>query len=296
MRVVAVTPGGRSAARTSAGLELGGLQSLDALGEAGVVIVPTWPDPTVAPSDDLLAALRCAYDDGATLMGLCLGAYVLGYAGLLDQRRAITHWRWLDDFARRFPRTAVDDGSLYVDEGRIITSAGTAAGLDACLHYVRREWGAAAAAAIARRMVIAPHRAGNQNQFAEPEVSRSNDATIAVVQERALGALQAGVTVNDLARWYGTSRRTFDRDFRSATGQSPLQWLLHQRILRAQRLLESTTLSVEEIAHQAGFSSAVALRPQFRRMLAVSPQQYRDGFGLHTADRTEAASSPQSSV
>lgn len=278
LRVAVAAIDGRSRLRTTAGLALSGFSHLDVVAEAGVVIVPTWPDPAVEPPEQLVAALRDAVDAGATVMGLCLGAYVLGYAGLLDGRRAITHWHWMSDFTRRFPSVRIDDTSLYVDEGRVITSAGTAAGLDACLHYVRREWGASAASAIARRMVVAPHRAGNQNQFVEPEPARIGDTSIAAVQSQALECLSDSIGVGQLAAWYGTSRRTFDRDFRSAVGQSPLQWLVHQRILRAQRLLETTDLTVEEIAHQVGFSSAVTLRPHFRRVLGTSPQRYRDAF------------------
>lgn len=265
---------------TTAGLSLSGLRDLAALDEAAVVVVPTWPDPERPPSEELVAALRRAEQDGATVMGLCLGAYALGYAGLLDGCRALTHWRLLADFAARFPAARVETGGLYVDEGGVITSAGTAAGLDACLHYVRREWGAQAAAAIARRMVVAPHRSGNQNQFVQPEPIRSPGASIALVQEKALGRLADGLTVDMLASWYGTSRRTFDRDFTAAAGVSAGSWLIRQRVIAAQRLLEATALSIEEIAHRCGFSSAVSLRPHFRRALGVAPQQYRESFRM----------------
>lgn len=263
---------------TTAGLSLSGHSDLSALEDAGVVIIPTWPDPQQPPSTELVEALRNAEATGATVMGLCLGAYALGYAGLLDGRRAITHWRLLADFARRFPRTRVDESGLYVDEGSIITSAGTAAGLDACLHYVRREFGADAAAAIARRMVVAPHRSGNQNQFVQTEPSRPSGTSIAGIQERALSNLVQPLSVGLLASWYGTSRRTFDRDFTAAAGTSAAQWVIHQRVYTAQRLLETTDLSVEMVAHRSGFTSATALRPNFRRILGLGPQQYRDAF------------------
>ncbi|MFT4307164.1 MAG: helix-turn-helix domain-containing protein [Microbacterium sp.] len=263
---------------TTAGLSLSGLSGLDAADEASVVVVPTWPDPQTRPSDDLVTTLRRAEEGGATVMGLCMGAYALGYAGLLDGRRAITHWRVLSDFTSRFPRVLVDDSGLYVDEGSVITSAGTAAGLDACLHYVRREWGAEAAAAIGRRMVVAPHRSGNQNQFVQLEPPRPVGASISAVQERAVQRLGESVTVADLATWYGTSRRTFDRDFAAATGTSAAQWLIRQRVIVAQRLLETTDLAVEAVAHRSGFSSATALRPNFRKILGLAPQQYRAAF------------------
>ncbi|GAA0433882.1 GlxA family transcriptional regulator [Leifsonia naganoensis] len=276
LRVVAVSEADTSA--TTGGLSLTGLSGLGAADDAGVVIVPNWPDPESRPSDALVAVLKRAVDDGATVMGLCSGAYALAYAGILDGHRAITHWRWVHDFANRFPNTVVDDSGLYVDEGNIITSAGTAAGLDACLHYVRREWGSAAANAIARRMVTAPHRHGSQNQFAQPEPLRSASPTIAAIQERVIANLPRALTVDDLARWYGTSRRTLDRDFTATVGQSAMQWILRQRVLTAQELLETTTLTVEQVAHRTGFSSATALRPAFRNALGISPQQYRQAF------------------
>lgn len=285
LRVTVATPGGTDRASTTAGLSLSGLRGLEVLDEAGVVILPSWPQPAMEPPDDLLGAVRSAYEAGATLMGLCLGAYVLAYAGLLDGRRALTHWHWMSDFQQRFPEVRLHQSSLYVDEGRIITSAGTAAGLDACLHYVRREWGANAASAIARRMVVAPHRPGSQNQFIEPEVSAGTEPSIAAVQARALESLNTAVEIDQLAGWYGTSRRTFDRDFRAAAGQSPLQWLIHQRVLLAQRLLETSDLSVEAIAHSVGFTSAMAMRPSFRRHLGVTPSQYRESF--HSGPQNE---------
>lgn len=278
LHAVAVSAEQRRKTTTTAALTLSGLADLDVLAEAGVIVVPTWSKPETPPSAAMTEALRDAVAEGATVMGLCLGAYALGHAGLLDGRRAITHWRWLDDFAQRFPKARVDNSSLYIDEGTIITSAGTAAGLDACLHYIRREWGAEPAAAVAKRMVVAPHRSGNQNQFAEPAPPRLDSSSIAAIQQQALEMPVAGLVVDDLVAWYRTSRRTFDRDFRAATGQSPLQWLLHQRVFAAQQLLETTALSVEQIARHVGFSSAISLRPHFRRVLGVSPQQYRQAF------------------
>ncbi|PWJ52955.1 transcriptional regulator, AraC family with amidase-like domain [Quadrisphaera granulorum] len=295
LRVAVTTTADQQQIRTTAGLVVSGFSPLAVVDTAGVVIVPTWPDPAAVPPVELVEALHRAVEEGATVMGLCMGAYALGHAGLLDGRRATTHWHWMADFSRRFPGTRADETSLFVDEGSVITSAGTAAALDACLHHVRREWGAASANAIARRMVVAPRRAGTQRQFVDPEPVRADVAPIAAVQERALAALAEGVVVDDLARWYGTSRRTFDRDFRAAVGESPLQWLLHQRVLRAQQLLESSDLSVEEVAHRTGFSSAVALRPHVRRVLGVSPQRYRESFA-QTVPPTERSTAQHSTA
>ncbi|MFT4042540.1 MAG: helix-turn-helix domain-containing protein [Gordonia sp. (in: high G+C Gram-positive bacteria)] len=314
LRAIPIATGPDETVDTTGGLRLGGLAKLSEAQHAGVVIVPTWADPATPPGPAVIETLREAESDGATVMGLCLGAYALAYAGLLDGRRALTHWHWQDDFTRRFPAIHSPDSrvpdshspdsrahdsaaagtGLYIDEGRIITSAGAAAGIDACLHYVRREWGAAAAAAIAKRMVVAPHRSGTQRQFTAFDLHRPGESGIGSVQERALAHPIATVTVPMLVRWYGTSRRTFDRDFRAATGQSPLQWLIYQRVLTAQRLLETTTLDIEMVANQAGFASAISLRPHFRRALGISPQAYRHSFGATGA--TRAAPSDRSAL
>jgi transcriptional regulator GlxA family with amidase domain len=272
--VAGASPG---AVPTTAGLTVAAPYDLAVLPTAGLVIVPTWPDPHRAPDADLVEALRSAYDAGAIVLGLCLGTFVLAAAGLLDGRRATTHWRHTALLAERYPQIEVDAAALYVDEGQVVTSAGTAAGLDACLHVVRREHGAEAAAAIARRMVVAPHRAGGQSQFIRPPDDEAA-GRFAEVLEWATKHLGESLGVDDLQHRAGLSRRSFDRRFREEVGTSPLQWLLHQRILAAQRLLESTSLSVDEIAGRCGFSTAVSLRPQFRRIVGTSPRAYREAF------------------
>lgn len=252
---------------------------LDALNEAGVVIVPSWRDPAEPPVGPVLDALRAAHADGAMIVGLCLGAFVLAAAGLLDGRRAVTHWLYAPTLAAEYPHVQVDASALFVDEGDVLTSAGTAAGVDACLHLVRRTHGAAAAAVIARRMVVPPQRSGGQAQYIEQPLSnRPAGSELATVLTYALEHLHEGLDIDSLARRAHLSRRSFDRQFRALTGTSALKWLLHQRILRAQHLLECTDLPINAVAHHVGLATGVSLRPHFRRILGVSPQAYRDTF------------------
>ncbi|MGW4126064.1 GlxA family transcriptional regulator [Nocardia sp. NPDC004711] len=269
---------------TTGGLRLHAPYGLDALGRAGVVIVPGWPDPEADPPASVLDAIRAAHADGAVTVSLCMGAFVLAAAGLLDGRRAATHWVHAPTLAARYPSIRVDPQVLYIDDGDVITSAGTAAGLDACLHVVRRLWGTEAAATIARRMVVPPHRSGGQAQyFDQPltDIDHDDDLTAAITY--ALTHLDEPITIDTLARAAGHSRRSFDRHFRARAGISPLQWLLHQRILHARRLLETTDLSIDTIATQVGFTNAIALRPHFRRLLDTTPQHYRNTYrGTHT--------------
>ena len=274
----------RRNATTTAGVVLGRLRPLSAMDEAGMVIVPTWRHPAEPAPPRLLDALRRAHQDGAIVVGLCLGAFVLAAAGLLDGRRATTHWRWTGLFQEKFPQVRLDPSVLYVDEGKVITSAGTAAGLDACLHLLRRERGAREAAAVARRMVVSPHRAGGQAQFIDSMgLGRATEGPMGELLAWAIRHLDKQITVEQMARRLNTSRRSFDRQFRAVAGVSPLQWLLHQRVLAAQQLLETTDLGIDAVAHKVGFATAVSLRPHFRRTVGVSPQQYRQAFGTTTA-------------
>ncbi|MGI5238050.1 GlxA family transcriptional regulator [Dactylosporangium sp. CA-139066] len=266
---------------TTAGIAITPPHPLAALDEAGVVIVPGWRIPGGAPvAPEVLATVRRAHAEGATVVGLCLGSFVLAEAGVLDGRRATTHWRHLDTFAARFPEVSVVGDVLYVDEGPIVTSAGSAAGLDACLHLLRRDHGPEVANAAARTLVVAPQRAGGQAQFVEHPVPRlpAGDA-VADAMRFALDRLgEPGLDVNALAAAVHLSRRTFDRRFRQATGCSPLQWLLTQRVLRAQHLLSTTDAGIDAVARASGFADGVALRPHFRRAVGVPPQTYRAGF------------------
>jgi transcriptional regulator GlxA family with amidase domain len=277
VRPVAGEPG---RLRTTAGIEVIAPHDLAALDDAAVVIVPSWRDPAQRPPRPALAALTAAHAGGATVVGLCLGAFVLAAAGILDGRRAATHWRYAAALASQYPDVRVDASVLFVDDGDVLTSAGTAAGIDACLHLVRRRFGAGIANAIARRMVVPPQRAGGQAQYIDrPLPADQAGDPLGDVLGYALRHLDdPGLDVDALATQAVMSRRSFDRRFRQATGSSALQWLLTQRIIRAQHLLEATDLGVDAVARKVGFASGIALRPHFRRMVGVAPQAYREAF------------------
>ncbi|WP_037606310.1 helix-turn-helix domain-containing protein [Streptacidiphilus rugosus] len=249
----------------------------DQLERADLVAVPAYAIRAEYPPE-LLDALRAAHARGAQLLTVCSGAFVLADAGLLDGRRCTTHWRHAEEFSRRFPLARIDPDVLYVDDGQIITSAGTAAGIDAALHLVRRELGSEAATAIARRMVVPPQREGGQRQFIVqpvPErVAESLQPLLAWLSER----LDTDHSVAEMARRAHMSERTFARRFLAETGTTPGRWLAAQRVLHARRLLEQSPLTVEEIARSAGFQTAAMLRHHFRRAVGVSPADYRRSF------------------
>ncbi|MEV1147592.1 helix-turn-helix domain-containing protein [Micromonospora sp. NPDC049799] len=258
---------------------------LDDLAAAATVIVPGVPDVTVAPSPALVAALRRAHRDGARVMSICSGAFALAGAGLLDGRRATTHWRYAPLLARRHPRVRVDPDVLYLDDGDILTSAGSAAGLDLCVHVVRRDHGAAIANAVARRLVIPPHRDGGQAQFVEAPVAVDpDDDRIAGSIDWALAHLTEPLTVARLARQAHMSPRTYLRHFARATGTSPIRWLVDQRVRASLALLEETDAPVEEVAAAVGFDSPVTYRHHFGRAMRTSPSAYRRAFRAR-ADR-----------
>ncbi|GIG57425.1 AraC family transcriptional regulator [Longispora fulva] len=225
-----------------------------------------------------VAAFRAAAERGALVAGHCVGAFLLATAGLLDGRRATTHWRFADRLAARFPGVDVRADQLYVDEGRVLTGAGAAAGLDMCLHLIRREHGAAVAALIARELVVPPHREGGQAQYAAVAMPAAGGDPLAEVLDWACGQLHRALSVDDLARRALLSRRTFIRRFRAMTGVSPGAWLIGQRLRRAEELLESTDLPMDEVAHQVGYASAAVLREQFVRRRGVPPSTYRRTF------------------
>ena len=266
--------------RTNQGFWIDGVRSLAALDRANTIVVPAWAgDASNEPSDTTIAALRRAHRRGARLMSVCSGAFALAHAGLLNGRRATTHWMYTDRLAHRFPAIDVDPNVLYVDEGQVLTSAGTAAGIDLCLHVVRLDHGVEVANAVARRMVVPPHRDGGQAQFVEAPVQADDgNDPLAATLDWALEHLDEPLTVETMARRALTSPRTFARRFRAVTGTTPLQWLLRQRILQAQRLLESSDLPVELVAQRCGFGSASVLRTHFKRMLDTSPLSYRRTF------------------
>jgi transcriptional regulator GlxA family with amidase domain len=266
---------------TTAGVMITAPWSPASLAGAELVIVPGWRlpgGPPIRPA--ILDLLRRAHDNGATVVGLCLGAFVLAEAGLLDGRRATTHWRYLAALSAEHPAIEVVDDALYVDEGTVVTSAGSAAGLDACLHLLRRDHGPDVANTAARALVVAPQRAGGQAQFIERPVPqlRAGDA-VGDAMRHALERLEdVTLDVDRLAAAVHLSRRTFDRRFRETTGSSPLRWLLQQRVLRAQHVLSTTDLDIDAVARACGFTDGVALRPHFRRLVGVPPQSYRASF------------------
>lgn len=274
-----VCGGERGRVGTSIGFGLTGLHGLGSLARAGMVIVPSWRDPGELPPAPLVRALREAYGRGATIVGLCLGSFVLAAAGLLDNRRATTHWLWADDLARRYPQVMVDRDVLYLDEGQIVTSAGGAAGIDCCLHLLRRIHGAEIASRVARRMVVPPHRQGGQAQFIEmPLRETTAPDRMAQLLEWVLAHLDLPHSLDTLAERACMSRRTFTRRFRQVTGTSVGEWLLGQRLARAQRLLETTGKPIDRVAEEAGFGSAAALRLHFTRSFLIPPARYRREF------------------
>ncbi|MBB4892248.1 transcriptional regulator GlxA family with amidase domain [Streptomyces olivoverticillatus] len=265
--------------RTTGGLELTAPYGLEALSRAGTVVVPAWRSITQPPPAAALDALRRAHEEGARIVGLCTGAFVLAAAGLLDGRPATTHWMYAPTLAKRYPSVHVDPRELFVDDGDVLTSAGTAAGIDLCLHIVRTDHGADAAGALARRLVVPPRRSGGQERYLDRSLPEEIGADpLAEVVAWALEHLHEQFDVETLAARAYMSRRTFDRRFRSLTGSAPLQWLITQRVLQAQRLLETSDYSVDEVAGRCGFRSPVALRGHFRRQLGSSPAAYRAAY------------------
>jgi transcriptional regulator GlxA family with amidase domain len=274
-RVCAERPG--VPLRTSIGIPLVPELGLDALHDADLVAVPACDIREDYPPA-VLDALRAAADRGSTLLSVCSGAFLLGAAGLLDGRRCTTHWRHADELLSRFPKALVDPDVLYVDDGDVITSAGTAAGIDACLHLVRRELGAGPAAAIARRMVVPPQREGGQRQYVELPIPECTGDSLQPVLTWMLEHIAGEHTVSALARRAQLSERTFARRFVAETGTTPHRWLSMQRVLLARQLLEETSLGIDEVAERTGFGSAALLRHHFHRVVGVAPTDYRRTF------------------
>lgn len=277
-RVCAAEP---SPLTTSAGFSIATRQGLSALRQADTIIVPSWRDPQERPPEALLQALVTAHRRGAMIVGLCLGAYVLAEAGLLAGKKATTHWAFAVDFARRYPTVSVHADVLYVEDEGLLTSAGTAAGIDCCLYLVRQRWGAEAANRIARRLVMPPHRQGGQAQYVEQPVPTSaKDARMAELMDWVRENLDQAHTLDSLADRAAMSRRTFTRHFRQLTGMTVGEWLLAERLALGQRLLETTDHSVDAIADLAGLGTSASLRQHFRATFGVSPTAWRQTFRL----------------
>jgi transcriptional regulator GlxA family with amidase domain len=264
-----------------AGFTLTTPHGLETLRWADSIIVPAAPKPldTREPSAEVVAALRGAHARGARVASLCSGAFVLAAAGLLDGRRATTHWMFAELFREMFPAVELDPSVLYVGSDGVYTSAGTAAAIDLCLQLVRLDHGADVANIVARRMIVSPHRDGGQAQYVETPVPKvAAEDPLAAVMAWTVAHLDRELSVEELARRAFMAPRTFARRFRAATGSTPLQWLLQQRVVLAQRLLEATDLPIDVVAHRAGFGSGPNLRQHFGRLVGTSPLVYRRRF------------------
>lgn len=264
--------------RGEGGISVRGNPDVRRLRRAQTIVIPGWRTLEQPPSPALCAELRRAHARGAKLFSICSGAYVLAYAGLLNGRRATTHWLYADDFRARFPSVQLDTAPLYIDDNRIITSAGSAAGIDAGLHLIRREFGVRVANLIARRMVVPPHRDGGQAQYIEAPVATVEASTISQALAWATARLHEPFTIAAWARASAMSPRSFFRHFVEATGTTPLRWLQHARLVRARSLLEAQTMSLDVVAEASGYRSLETFRAAFRANAGVAPAAYRARF------------------
>lgn len=268
------------AMRATGGLRFsvdGGLELMD---QASTIIVPGWRSIDAPVPEALIKRLQDAHGRGARILSFCSGAFVLAEAGLLAGKRATTHWRYVDELRRRYPSIIINPDVLYVDEGDILTAAGTASGLDLCLHLIRRDFGPKAANLVARRLVVPTHRDGGQAQYMRQAIQPVRDGSrIATLLDYLRESLEEEHTVNSLAQRVHMSHRTFLRRFEDATGTTPARWLLNERLLRARDLLEETNASIEEVASLTGFRTAATLRHHFRVQLSTTPNSYRSAFG-----------------
>ncbi|QCI98392.1 transcriptional regulator FtrA [Agrobacterium larrymoorei] len=256
----------------------GGVELIE---RAGTIIVPGWRGVDAAVPEALCAALRKAHENGARLLSICSGVFVLAAAGLLDGKRATTHWRYTKALAERNPHIEVMPDVLYVDGGNVLTSAGSAAGIDLCLHLIRRDFGTKAANMVARRLVVPPHRDGGQAQFIDKAVPEPHERSrLGPLLDAMQADLTGSYTVSELAHMAGMSGRTLLRRFESATGTTPAKWLLLQRLAKAKDLLETSPLGMEAIAENCGLGSAANLRHHFRQQFSTTPAAYREKFSI----------------
>lgn len=264
--------------RATGGIAITGASGPAAVSRAGTIVIPGWRKLNERPPEALLRALRSAHARGARLVTICSGVFVLAAAGLLDGRRATTHWLHVDRLRAMYPKIRVEPEVLYVDEGRLLSSAGSAAGIDLCVHIVRQDYGADIANRVARRLIVSPHRDGGQSQYIPAPVRQTPNGGLAPLLDWAQRRLRDNLEVKTLARRAMMSERTFARRFRGETGTTPHQWLTHQRLLAAQHRLETTTESVDEVAQAVGLETAATLRLHFRRTLRTTPTAYRRRF------------------
>lgn len=265
---------------TTSGFALTPQGDLSALARADTVVVPAYHDVFARPPEQAVDALRDAAADGARVLSVCTGAFALAHAGLLDGRRATTHWAFTDALASQFPQVDVDAAALYVDEGEVMTSAGLSAGIDLSLHAIRKDCGAAVGERVARHMVAPPHREGGQAQFIERPGGADAIAAgmLEATRRWAAERLDQPLDVAAMSSHAGVSPRTFARRFREETGTTPLRWLLARRVQEARRLLEESDLPIDEVAWRSGFGTAASLRDHFRRVTATTPTAYRRSF------------------
>ena len=278
-RFATCSPDGRSV-RGEYGIRMEVDGGLELLAKAGTIVIPGWHDIEAPVPAALVRALRSAHKRGARLLSICSGSVVLAATGLLDGKRMTTHWRFAAQVQQRFPRTQVDPQVLYVDEGSLLTSAGSASGLDLCLYLVRRDFGAAVANQVACRLIIPPHREGGQAQYVERPIDRRERGTLGPLLERLQRRLHEPMTNAELARQAAMSERTLIRRFRATTGMTPADWLTGARVDRVRELLESTSLSISDIAERTGLGTPSTLRHHFRKRLGLSPVAYRLQFAL----------------
>ena len=275
-RIVAVDSGPM---RATGGIQVTADGGMELLEQARTIIIPGWRSRSDPLPVVLIDALRRAHQRGARLLSICSGVFALAATGLLDGHGATTHWRYTEELAARFPLIEVDPDVLYVDAGQLITSAGSAAGIDACLHLVARDFGTHVANSVARRLVMSPQRTGGQAQFIPAPVSRTPRSDLSRVMQWAREHLHEPLEVRDLARQALMSERTFLRRFSEATGASPKAWLQHERLARARELLESGSEHTEHIALRCGYRSVESFRVAFRSVVGVPPSVYRERFG-----------------
>lgn len=274
--------------RSDQGIGVEVTHGLELMAASDVIVIPAWGEQSVVASEGLVQALQCAHAEGKLIVGLCLGAFVLADAGLLDGREATTHWAAGEEFTRRFPKVRFRPEVLYITADNVVTSAGTVAAIDCCLHLVRQRLGAHVANRTAKMLVTPPHRQGGQAQYVERPVSQlSSETNLADVLAWARLNIACHLSLDVLADVAKMSRRTFTRRFKAATGSTVSKWLNAERIVRAQELLETTDLPIECIAGEAGFGTPLSLRKQFSAILGTSPSEYRKAFSRGTRPAAE---------
>ena len=276
------------AAESGALCAVGGLQikahgGIERLNEADIIIIPGWRSISSVPNAELVQALQNASKRGATILSICSGVFVLAHSGLLDGKRATTHWRYIEQLAEQFPDIQIDANVLYVDEGDILTSAGSAAGIDLCLHVIRRQYGQEITNKIARSLILPAVRDGGQAQYAPRPIPQCRDKQFGFLLDELRADLKRQWNIESIAKLANLATRTLLRRFKSYTGESPITWLINERLRFAGELLETTSLNIDLVSHNAGFSAPEIFRQHFKKMYQISPSRYRGQFKASTA-------------